>query len=189
MPVYIVIPERSYYLTVKENIEEWDGCVKKEEDVSRAELLALLSRSNAHMSFEEAVEDFPESAMNTTFPNVTYTPWHLLEHMRRSQWDILDFMRNPNYKGMVWPDDYWPQKSQKATRKEWDKTIEGFNRDMKELQLLVSDPKVEMHSRIPHGDGQTMLREILLVADHNAYHTGEFTIMRQVMGTWGKDHK
>lgn len=148
------------------------------------QLLSFLKGGNAHMKFEDMVADFPENQMNTVFPNGDYTPWHLLEHIRRTQFDILDFIQNSDYEYRTWPDDYWPQKNEKATKKEWEKTIEDFYKDSKALQKIVSDKKTDLYARIPHGDGQTILREILLVADHSAYHIGEFAIMRQVMKTW-----
>jgi hypothetical protein len=154
--------------------------------LSRDELIFLLMRGNAHMSFEEAVAEFPDSAMNTPFPNGEYTPWHLLEHLRLTQWDILDFMRNPNYQERQWPRDYWPATDTQATRADWDNTISAFLADRQALKDLVADPTTDLAATIPHGDGQTIMREVLVVSDHNAYHTGEFGIMRQVMGTWGK---
>ena len=155
----------------------------------REEMVFLLTRGNAHMGFEDAVADFPEEAMNTPFPNGTYTPWHLLEHMRLTQWDILDFMRNPAYKEGEWPQDYWPSQDKQATREDWDNTIRTFLADRQTLKELAADPATGLNLTIPHGSGQTVQREILVVADHNAYHTGEFAIMRQVMGTWGKGHR
>ena len=140
------------------------------------------------MTFADVVVNFPEDHMNTIFPNGTYTPWHLLEHIRRTQWDILDFIVNSNYQELSWPDDYWPRKDEKTTQKAWDKTIARFENDLKELQNIVKNPKTDLYAKIPHGDGQTILREILVVADHTSYHIGEFAIMRQVMETWKGDH-
>jgi hypothetical protein len=161
----------------------------KNDTELRNHLFTLLKGGNAHMTLFDAVESFPEKYMNTLFPNGSYTPWDLLEHMRHTQWDILDFMTNPNYKEMHWPDDYWPPAGKKATAADWQKTITQFRKDSEELQKMVKDKKVDLFAKIPHGDGQTVLREILLVTDHNAYHIGEFAIMRQVMKTWGKDHE
>jgi uncharacterized damage-inducible protein DinB len=155
----------------------------------REELIFQLTRGNAHMGFEEAVADFPDAAMNSQFPNGTYTPWHLLEHMRLTQWDILDFIRNPAYQEGQWPQDYWPSQDKQATRADWDETIRAFLADRQALNELVADPETDLDATIPHGSGQTIMREILVVVDHNAYHTGEFAIMRQVMGTWGKGHR
>jgi hypothetical protein len=158
------------------------------ETALREQLDDLLRGGNAHMPFEEAVADFPAASMNTRFPNGTYTPWHLLEHLRLAQWDILDFICNPAYQEQHWPEDYWPSQDQEATRQDWDRTIEGFQADRRALAALVLDPQTDLHARIPHGSGQTILREILVVADHNGYHIGEFAIMRQAMGTWGAGH-
>lgn len=152
--------------------------------VLREQLLALLRGGNAHMSFDEAIADFPLDRINERPPNVTYTPWHLLEHLRRTQRDILDFIRDPDYREGNWPDDYWPAVEQQADRSEWAATIEAFREDLKAVRALVSDPATDLSAAVPYGQGQTMLREILLVADHNAYHIGEFAVLRQVMGAW-----
>lgn len=157
-------------------------------DPLRDELLSLLTPGNAHMTFEDAVAIFPMEHINMVFPNGTYTPWHLLEHLRISQWDILDFIRNPHYQEIEWPKDYWPPQDQQATPEDWQRTIAAFQADLRALQDLVRDPQTDLMATIPHGTGQTILREILTVADHNAYHIGEFAIMRQTMGTWGAGH-
>jgi hypothetical protein len=154
----------------------------------REHLVQLLTESHAHMTFEEAVKDFPPEQMNTVIPNGVYTAWHLLEHLRLSQWDILDFIRNPNYQEGNWPEDYWPPRDRKASREDWDRTIAGFQADRHSLVEIAHDQATDLSAPIPHGSGQTIFRELLLVADHNAYHIGEFAIMRQVMGTWGPEH-
>ena len=154
----------------------------------RQQLVQLLIESNAHMTFEQAVADYPMDRINTVFSNGTYTAWHLLEHVRRTQRDIVDFMTDPSYQEGVWPDDYWPARDEQATEADWRRTIESFQRDMQALVDIVNDPQTNLDATIPHGTGQTIFREIVLAADHNAYHTGEFAIMRQVMGTWGPDH-
>lgn len=161
----------------------------KDEKTIRNTLLNFLKGGNAYMPFSEIVSDFPEKAMNTTFPNGTYTPWDLLEHIRITQWDILDFIRNSNYKEISWPDDYWPPKNKKAKKKDWQNTISQYQQDLIELEKIIKDPKTDLYIKIPHGDGQTIFKEILLIIDHSAYHLGEFAIMRQVMETWGKGHK
>lgn len=155
----------------------------------REQLLHLLRGGNAHLSFDEAVADFPLEAINQRPPHVPYTPWHLLEHLRRAQWDILDFIRNPDYQEMKWPDDYWPAPDAEADATAWGQTIAAFHTDRKAVEDLVNDPQTDLAAAVPHGDGQTILREILLVADHNAYHIGEFAILRQVMRTWGARHE
>ena len=152
-------------------------------------LLALLTGEHARMSFENVVQGFPMDKINDNFPNADSTPWHLLEHTRLAQADILDFIRNPNYKEKEWPRDYWPEKGKKATPADWKRTIRDFKRDFEELQNLVKDPKTDLYSDIPWGAGETILREIVAVSNHNAFHLGEFAMMRQAMGTWGTSHK
>ena len=154
----------------------------------REHLRWLLTKGNAHMTFEEAAADFPEAPMNTLIPQGAYTPWHLLEHLRLAQWDILDFIRNPAYQEREWPRDYWPEQGRRATLQEWDETIRGFLLDRQALESIVMDPATDLLTPIPHGTGQTILREMLLVADHNAYHIGELAILRQIMNTWGAQH-
>lgn len=156
------------------------------DQLLREQLLALLRGGNAHLTFDDAVADFPTEAINQRPPHVPYTPWHLLEHIRIAQWDILDFMRNPNYQELKWPDEHWPKPDATADRAAWDATIAAFHADLQEVEAIVTNPQTDFAMQIPHGDGQTILREILLVADHNAYHIGEFAILRQVMGTWPK---
>lgn len=156
--------------------------------VIREQLLTLLREGNAHMPLESAVRDFPEDAMNTCPPRVSYTPWHLLEHIRRAQNDILEFIRDPRYVSPPWPEGYWPATDAKATRAQWQETLRGFRSDLADLQAMVADPAVRLTDPLPHAPGYNIFREILLVADHNAYHVGEFAILRQVMGTWPDNH-
>ncbi len=148
------------------------------------QLASLLKGGEAHMGFLEAVKDFPIESANDFPPNVEYTPWHLLEHIRRTQSDILEFMVDENYKDKKWPDDYWPKKDEKADEKSWQGTVDGFIKDVAELIKIAEDPETDFSKKVPWGEGQTILRELLLTADHNAYHIGEFAILRQVMGTW-----
>ena len=150
----------------------------------RQHVLNLLRGGQASMTFDEAVADFPMDRINDRAPNVPYTPWHLLEHMRMAQWDILDFSRNPDYTELKWPEEYWPAPDAKADEAAWNETLRAFRADFDAVCALVADPATDLYTTIPHGTGQTILREALLVADHNAYHTGEFAILRQVMGTW-----
>ncbi len=161
----------------------------RHEEILRNELVFQLERGNAHMSLEQAVDDYPMEQINTVFPNGTYTAWHLLEHLRRTQWDILDFIRNPEYQEREWPKDYWPAQDEQATEAKWHETIRAFLADRAALRTLALDPATDLYARIPHGTGQNVLRELQVVSDHNAYHVGEFAIMRQVMGTWGKSHR
>lgn len=154
------------------------------DTIVREQLRALLEGGNAHMTFDEAVANFPREQMNTRPQNVPYTPWQLLEHIRMAQWDILEFIRNPQYVSPPWPEGYWPEESVRADVVAWEKTLASFRADLQSLLAIVADPKVDLYTPIQHGDGQNILREILVVADHNAYHISEFSTYRQVMGTW-----
>ncbi len=155
-----------------------------EDDSVREHLLWQLRGGQAHMKLSQAVADFPMDRINEKFPKGEYGPWALLEHIRRGQWDILDFIRNPSYKEMKWPDDYWPATDYMATEADWNDTLAAYEADLQELIAMVEDPKTDLYAKIPHGDGQTIIREMMLTCDHLAYHLGEFAIMRQVMDTW-----
>ncbi|MBO0781065.1 MAG: DinB family protein [Ktedonobacteraceae bacterium] len=159
------------------------------DQVVREHLRNLLLGGNAHMTFDDAVADFPAEHFNTRPPQVTYTPWHILEHLRITQWDILEFIRNPHYVSPQWPEGYWPAPDARTDRYGWEQTLASFRADLQTLIQMVDDPETNLYQTIPHGEGQTILREILLVADHNAYHIGEFAILRQVMGTWPPGHE
>ena len=155
----------------------------------RAQLIRLLEADDAHMRFEEAVADFPDDAINRRPPNVGYTPWHLVEHLRITQWDILEYVRNPAWVSPDWPIGYWPDPSARTTPAEFAASVARFLTDRGALRDLVADPAWDLTAPIPHTPGHTLLREILIVADHNAYHVGEFSILRQVMGTWPADRE
>jgi hypothetical protein len=154
------------------------------DSILREQLLALLRGGQAYDTFEHIVADFPENAMNTCPPNVPYTPWHLLEHIRRAQNDILEFIRDPKYVSPEWPKGYWPAQDEQADRADWQETLSGFHKDLADLEALVQDPATDLTAPIPHAPTYTILREILLVGDHNSYHLGEFSILRQIMHTW-----
>lgn len=157
-------------------------------DPLREQLLRLLDGVDAHMPFEEAVMDFPDEAINERALNVGYTPWHLIEHLRLTQADILDYMTNPDYTEREWPREYWPAPSANATRSTWDASVAGFLADRATIRELVADDGNDLFAALPGTSGHTLLREIRIVADHNAYHVGEFAILRKVMGTWPTGH-
>ncbi len=160
------------------------------QDTTRAQVLALLAGGNAAMTFKQAVADYPHDQINTKPPHVSYTPWQLLEHMRITQRDILDFIQSGHYTEPSWPNDYWPPQDKDVDASAWNRTIAGFEEDLATMQALVADPTCDLHAQLTdaHADHYTLLREALVVADHNAYHTGEFAVLRQVMGTWPPDH-
>ena len=156
-------------------------------DPVRAQLMQLIDAVGAHMPFDAAVADFPAEGMNRVIPNGVYTPWHLLEHIRFAQFDILEYIRNPTYLEPTWPDNYWPARDAVATPADFEKTIADFRRDQTALRDLVGDPATDLLATIPGTPGHSILREIRVVGAHNAYHIGEFAILRQVMDTWPAD--
>lgn len=158
------------------------------EEEIRQQLFELLDKGHAHMTLDEAVKAFPLTRINDKAPNVSYSFWELLEHIRIAQWDILNFIENPNYKEIEWPKEYWPEKGESATPLKWKKTISQFHKDLKKLQNMALNKRVDLYKKIPYGTGQTIFRELLTVADHNSYHLGEFAILRQVVGIWPKNH-
>jgi hypothetical protein len=135
----------------------------------------------AHISFDAAVAGFPPELRGSKPAGAPHSAWELLEHMRIAQEDILDFSRNPEYKEKKFPDEYWPASAAPPSEDAWDKSVEQFRRDLKEMQKLVADTRSDLLVRIPHGQGQTLLREALLVADHNAYHLGQFMFLRKML--------
>jgi hypothetical protein len=174
------LPQEAYWSSSNSK----EAKIMDADQVMREQLLALLRGGNAHMGFDKAVADFPMAFINHKPPQVTYTPWHLLEHMRLAQWDILEFIKNPAHVSPAWPEGYWPDPEAQANEADWERTLATFRADLKALQDLVTDRTVDLLAPIPHAQSYTIFREILVVADHNAYHTGEFAILRQVMGTW-----
>ena len=158
---------------------------KKDDAALRKHVVELLTAGHAHATFEQAVEGLPAALRGKLAKGAEHTPWKLLEHLRIAQWDILDFSRNPKYKTMKWPDDYWPKEKAPADEKAWDRSVRAFKKDRREIVALVEDEKTDLFAKIPHGDGQTILREALLVADHNAYHVGQLVLVRRLLGAWG----
>ena len=152
----------------------------------RDQLVGLLRGGNAHMGFAEAVADFPEALINARPPNVGYTFWHLLEHLRLTQADILEYLTSAGYRERAWPEDYWPAPETRATKEDWDESVAAFGRDLEALIAIVSDAGTDLFGAVPSSSEHTVLREALLVADHNAYHVGELGILRQVADAWGR---
>lgn len=150
----------------------------------RDQMISFLRGRQSHMPLEDAVKGFPLGHINDIFPNGEYSFWHLLEHMRFTQKDILDFMLNPDYSEPEWPKDYWPARSMKATPAIWENTINECQKDIESLIAMVEDPELDLSAKVPNGTGQIYLREFMLVFDHNSYHVGEFAIMRQVLKLW-----
>ncbi|MGO9338148.1 MAG: DinB family protein [Terracidiphilus sp.] len=150
----------------------------------REHLVKLLNGGDAHADLEQAIASFPAELRGKTPKGAEHSPWELLEHMRIAQQDILDFSINPGYKEKEWPKDYWPATAEPPDPKAWDRSINGFCEDLKALSALAEDKKTDLFAKIPHGDGQTILREILVVADHNSYHLGQMVLLRRLLGAW-----
>ena len=150
----------------------------------REHLLYLLDGGGAHAKFEDVIKDFPPKLRGQKVSGVPYTAWMVLEHMRIAQWDILEFSRNRKYSAPKWPDEYWPKSEAPPTAGAWSASIKQFQKDLKTMQALVANPKMDLFAPLPWGDGQTVLREALLVADHNAYHVGQLVTLRRVLGAW-----
>lgn len=160
-----------------------------ETDALREQLTRLLRAQDAHMGFLEAAVGFPDHAINARAPNVDYSPWHLAEHVRITQWDILEYIRNPSHVSPHWPVGYWPDPDATATPEQFAVTVDAFTRDREALLAIVGDAGVDLLAPMPHAPRHSVAREIRVVADHTAYHTGEFAILRQVMGTWPAERR
>jgi DinB superfamily len=150
----------------------------------RDHVAKLLGWQEAHAGFDKAVAELPEPLRGRVPQGLPYSPWQLVEHMRITQHDILDFCRNPAYQEVSWPDDYWPRSPAPPSAAAWDETLRRFREDRAALQRLARDPAIDLAARIPHGTGQTYLRELLLAADHTAYHVGELIVVRRLLGAW-----
>lgn len=151
------------------------------DKIIREELYALLKGGNAHMGFADAVSGFPIKEINRRLPNASYTVWHLLEHMRIAQWDILEFVKNPDHVSPEFPGGYWPKPDKTATTAHWKRTIKEFSADLAAFEDLVKNPKTDFFSPIPHAGDYTIFREVLLAADHNAYHIAEIVAIRRLL--------
>ena len=152
----------------------------------RAQLRRILSWQDAHVGFEKSVEGLAAKLRGKRVEGFPHSPWELVEHLRITQYDILDFCRNPKYEEMKWPDDYWPKSPEPPTPTAWDESIASFREDRAALEALAMDESIDLFATIPHGSGQTYIRELLLVADHNAYHLGQLVAVRRQLGAWGE---
>jgi hypothetical protein len=158
--------------------------IANESTALRDQLVQLIASSHAHADFDAAVRDLPPEVCGKKVRGAEHTAWQLLEHMRIAQWDILEFSRNAKHVSPAWPDGYWPATVAPPDDQAWDKSVRRFKADRKAMQKLVADPASNLFKPLAHGEGQTLLREALLVADHNAYHIGQLVLLRRLLGCW-----
>jgi len=155
-----------------------------QSDPLRAQLASMLDGHDAHITFDKAVADLSPALRGRRPDGLPYSPWQLVEHLRISQRDILDFCRNPKYVERHWPDDYWPKTDAPSSERAWDASLAEFRSDFEAMKQLALDRSIDLFAKIPHGSGQTYLREILLVAEHNSYHLGQLVVVRRQLGAW-----
>jgi hypothetical protein len=153
----------------------------------REHVLYLLRGGGAHLDFEKAVAGLPPELRGARPPRLPHTPWRLLEHLRIAQWDILEFSRNPRHVSPPFPDGYWPHGDAPPDAGAWDRSVEAFRADLRAMQDLVANPATDLFTPFSHGEGQTLLREALLVADHNAYHLGQLVAVRRLLSAWPEE--
>ena len=150
----------------------------------RQHLLELLNGGHAHATFDQAVKGLPPKLRGAKPENFPHSPWMLLEHLRIAQWDILEFSRKKDHESPKWPEGYWPKEEAPPSESAWDKSVDQFKSDLKAMHDLVKNPNTDLFAKIPWGEGQTILREALLVADHNAYHIAQLVDVRRLLGAW-----
>jgi DinB superfamily len=153
----------------------------------RGQLVSLLSKEQAHVGFDGAFADFPVHLRGMKIAGSPHTPWQLLEHIRIAQWDILEFSRNSRHVSPPFPHGYWPPTETPPDAASWDRSLSAFRVDLRAMIALVKNPRIDLFARIPHGEGQTILREAMLVADHNAYHLGQIVMLRRLADSWEPD--
>jgi hypothetical protein len=156
----------------------------RNDNVLPEHLVQLLKGGNAHLDFDAAVKGLPASVRGKKPASAEHSPWQILEHMRIAQWDILEFIRNPDHVSPEFPEGYWPKSQDPPSEEAWDKSAERFRADLKSMIQIVENESTDLFAKLPHGDGQTILREALLVADHNAYHLGQLVLLRRLLGAW-----
>lgn len=153
----------------------------KKPDALRQHLINLLTKAEAHVDLEGSIKKFPVKLQGRKPASSPHTPWQLLEHIRIAQWDILEFSKRAKHKSPKWPDEYWPKEEAPPSGRAWDKSVKQIQTDLKAMVKLIADPKEDLFAAIPHGDGQTLLREALLISDHNAYHLGQLVLLRRIL--------
>ena len=153
-------------------------------DPVREQIINLLKGGQAHLTLDDTLKGFPEKLRGVKPPGAPHSAWQLLEHLRIAQLDILEFSRDAKHVSPKWPEGYWPTNDKPPTDAQWKKCVSAIKKDLQAMQRLVEDPRTDLYSKIPHGTGQNILREALLIADHNAYHLGQLVLVRQLLGAW-----
>ena len=153
-------------------------------DPVREQVMNLLRGGQAHVGFDDAVKDFPAKLRGVKPEGAEHTAWELLEHMRLATWDIYEFCKDGKHVSPKWPEGYWPKKPAPPNTAAWDKSVHALQKDLEAMGKLVTDPKTDLLAPIPHGHGRNILREVLLIADHNAYHLGQLVLVRRLLGCW-----
>ena len=156
-------------------------------DPAREQIIKLLQGGQAHLTLDDVLKNFPPKLRGLKPAGAPHSAWQLVEHLRIAQWDILEFSRNAKHVSPKWPEGYWPSSDRPPTDAAWKKCISAIKRDCRAMQKLVENPRTDLYSKIPHGTGQNILREALLIADHNAYHIGQLLLVRQLLGAWKED--
>jgi hypothetical protein len=152
----------------------------------REQLVQLLRGGHAHATFDETIRDFPLDRIGVRPTGVPYSAWELLEHLRIAQKDILEFSRSGEYVSPKWPEGYWPKSPGPLQESEWHESVLAFRNDLVRFEAIIQDPTQDLNRKFPWGDGQTLLREALLIADHNSYHLGQLLLVRRLLGAWEK---
>ena len=154
------------------------------DELLRKQLVKLLTGSEAHADFEAAIKDLPKELRGKVPAGAEHSAFQLVEHLRIALWDIVEFSQNAKHESPKWPEGYWPKSPEPPSDKAWDESVEAIRADLKVFAALISEKDTDLFAKIPHGDGQTILREALLAADHNAYHVGQLVLVRRLLGAW-----
>jgi hypothetical protein len=157
---------------------------EKLDQALRKQLVETLKGGGAHATFDEAIEGLPAKLRGEKPKGMPHSPWMLLEHLRIGQWDILEFSRDRKHESPKWPEGYWPKTATPPDARAWEKSVAAFRKELKAMRDLVKNPKTDLAAKIPWGDGQTILRQALLAADHNAYHIAQIIDVRRLLGAW-----
>jgi uncharacterized damage-inducible protein DinB len=159
---------------------------KSENSALLDNLVDLLNKGNAHVSLDESLRDIPFEILGKKPRNLPYSLWQIADHIRIAQSDILQFSKNENYQSPKWPEGYWPKETKPSSEQEWEKCVKQIKKDRKDFISLLKDSAENLFTVFEYGNGQTLLREALVLADHNSYHTGEIIVLRRLLDNWPK---